>query len=536
VIPLVTAADVKRAEADAIEAGTTEAELMLSAGTQIADLIDLERIGPGNALVLCGPGNNGGDGVVIAARLRDLGWNVTTWTWKRDRAGAAPISEEQGNALTWISKPGDVAEYLQKADVVIDAVFGAGSRAELPDEVVEVFDIIRESRDDRYFDTWAVDLPSGASSDTGEVAEQSLHADVTAFIGLPKVGLYRLPAASRTGRLVGIDIGLRASADLDGAHPELITAGRVRELIPQRRTGVHKRSAGTVLVVGGAPNYYGAPRMSAESALRSGSGLVSVAAPASIIAPIATAVPELTFVPLPVAEHATAAARMAKIVREKMAAADALVIGPGLGTDAPVPEFLSQLLGFVQPGRTGIGFGSHNEPEQVYPFSGRAVFDADALNWLAETDEWASTLKDASLVLTPHAGELARLLDCEREEVESDPWRKAQEAAALFSQVVVLKHAHSIVATPTGKLYIADQAPPGLATAGTGDVLAGCIGAFLAQGLDPESAAMAGVALGLRAAEIAATEIGTVGYTATDVIERLPAARDVIIRSRSRFD
>jgi ADP-dependent NAD(P)H-hydrate dehydratase / NAD(P)H-hydrate epimerase len=536
VIPLVTAADVKRAEADAIKAGTTEADLMLSAGTQIAELIDMEHIGPGSALVLCGPGNNGGDGVVIGARLQALGWIVTIWTWNRDGAGTAPISEDRGQVLTWISKSEDVGKHLGDADIVIDAVFGAGSRAELPDDVIEVFDVIRECHASRYLEIWAVDLPSGVSSDTGEVAEQALYADVTAFIGLPKVGLYQLPAASHSGRLVGIDIGLQAPLDLDGERPELITAGRVRGLIPKRRAGIHKRSTGTVLVVGGAPNYYGAPRMSGESALRSGAGLVSVAAPSSIVAPIATAVPELTFVPLPVAEHATAAARMAKIVREKMPAADALVIGPGLGTDAPVPEFLSQLLGFEQPGRSGIGFGSHNEPERVEPFSGRAVFDADVLNWLAQTDEWADTLKDATLVLTPHAGELARLLGCKREEVEADPWEKAREAAALFGQVVVLKYAHSVVATPSGKLYIADQAPPGLATAGTGDVLAGCIGAFLAQGLDTESAAVAGVALGLRAAEIAAMETGTVGYTATDVIDKLPAARDVIIRSRSRFD
>ena len=530
---LLNADEIRAAEHAAIDAGISEAELMARAGNGIADLIHQDSVFASNAVVLAGPGNNGGDGVVIAARLAEHGWKVSLWCWNRPEIGDVPADEGSLKQVSRLESIDELSGALESTDVLIDAVFGAGSRAELPEDVASAFNLVRTHLQKRYIQVWAVDVPSGASSDDGSVADKALLADVTAMIGLPKVGAYLLPAAGYTGDIRYVEIGLEEPDNLNADRARLISARRARQALPTRRTGVHKRSAGTLLVIGGAPNYFGAPRLTGEAALRSGAGLVSIAAPSSIISSIATAVPELTFVPLPASEHSSAAGRMAKIVRDNWSSVDALAIGPGLGTDDPVPGFLSQLLGFDGGLRSGIGFGTHDEPDPVEPFAGRAVIDADGLNWLSTQDEWWKTLSNAELVLTPHPGELGRLLGVERSEIESDPWTHARNAASKFGHVVVLKYAYSVVATPDGELWVAHQAPVGLATAGSGDVLTGVIGSLLAQGCSTVEAAIAGVRLSLEAALESAAYDGTTGYLASDIIEHLPAAREQIIRSRN---
>ncbi|MEX2425901.1 MAG: NAD(P)H-hydrate dehydratase [Thermomicrobiaceae bacterium] len=534
-IPLLSTEQIKQAEAAAVRAGTSESELMALAGSQIAESIVAEHENLARVLILCGPGKNGGDGIVAGARLKEYGCSVTVWAWKRAGAGDVPLDKTAIDSLDWIESGDGLRSVIGNADLVVDAVFGTGSRPELPEDVRHTFIAVAKERSRRYLPLWAVDNPSGVSTETGEADHETLKVDTTAVIGHPKAGLYCMPAAAHTGRLTLIDIGLESPVDIGDDAPRLITRLAARSHLPTRRAGVHKRSAGTVMVVGGAPGYYGAPRLSGEAALRSGAGLVTIAAPSSIIASIASAVPELTFLPLPVAEHSSAAARMASIVHERMRASDALVIGPGLGTDDPVPEFLSRLLGFNQTTRAAIGFGNQSDPEQPNPFSGRAVLDADALNWLSGQDEWWDHLQDAQLVLTPHSGELARLLEQSRDEIEADPWDSARRAATRFGHVVVLKYAHSVVATPDGRLFVANQSPPSLATAGTGDVLSGTIGAFLAAGLDCSAAAISAIALGLEAAATAEAHSGSIGILATDIIRELPAARESIDRTRTHF-
>jgi ADP-dependent NAD(P)H-hydrate dehydratase / NAD(P)H-hydrate epimerase len=533
---LLTEEHVRAAEEAAVNAGASEDELMVRAGEDVASRI-LAAHPPGSfIIILAGPGKNGGDGLVAAAHLAENDVRVAIWAFGRKDVGDVPIDAAAAANLEWLESVEQLRDCLEEADAVVDAVFGIGSRGSLPDEVVEAFDCVRSAREDRHLDIWALDVPSGMDSTTGDIARESLQADVTLMIGLPKTGAYQFPAARYTGYVSLVDIGLEPPADLDHATPMLINAKAGRRRMPVRRAGIHKRSAGTVMVVGGAPNYFGAPRLSAEAALRSGAGMVTVAAPGSIIGSIATAVPELVFLPLPVAEHASASSRMAKLVRERLDQTDALVVGPGLGTDAPVPEFLSQLFGITNSVRGAIGFGAASEPEEVEPFAGKAVIDADGLNWLSKAEDWWIHLDSAKLVLTPHPGELGRLLGKERSDVESEPWDTAREAAAQFGQTVVLKHGHSVVAAPDGRLWVAEQAPPALATAGTGDVLSGVIGAFLAQGCDPEDAAVAGVALGLRATALAEEASGSIGIVAGDIIRALPRARDEIMHVRTDFE
>jgi ADP-dependent NAD(P)H-hydrate dehydratase / NAD(P)H-hydrate epimerase len=525
VIPLLTVDQIRAAESQAMRGGRSERDLMVEAGTRVAAAI-LERtaIEDGSVLVLCGPGKNGGDGLVAAGRLIEGGWSARAWGYKRSGLDGAPVDEVSADQIRWLRHAADLEDAVRQADVVIDAVFGLGGRAELPRDVVSAFEVVQATCRELGVAIWALDLPSGVDADSGEVAAGAIEADVTAVIGLPKIGLFRFPAARHTGYLKMIDIGLEPPETISDGTPSLITEAYVRARLPRRRAGAHKRSVGTLLVVSGGPHYYGAPRLASEAALRSGAGLVTLAAPSAIIASVAAAVPELTFLPLPGGEHGQAGVRMGESVLKRVKEYKAMLAGPGLGTEAPIPDFLSTLFGLERSTRGGIGFGVSAPQSDGEPFRGKAVLDADALNWLSTRDEWWQTLKDADLILTPHPGELARLLSCDTDDVLENPWDAANRAARTFGQIVVLKHGHSVVADPNGGLLVAPQALPSLATAGSGDVLAGLIGSLLSQGLSARDAAACALYVGLEAAESAEEWSGTLGLIASDIVAELPLA------------
>jgi NAD(P)H-hydrate epimerase len=523
VIKLYTVAEVRAAEEAAIAAGRPEHELMLEAGTGVGNLIaELSGGRPGNALFLVGPGNNGGDGLVAVAGLVQFGWTCTVWAYKRDGLQGAPVPPNIAGDLTWLSGDDALPSAADEADVIVDAVFGIGSRPELPPEVAAAFDVAWEARVRNGTPLWAIDIPSGVDADTGGAAEQTFRADVTVMIGLPKIGLYKSPAMKYTGTIESLDIGLPEVA-AEPSAPALVVQQDARERLPRRRAGTHKREVGTLLVVGGAPEYYGAPRMAGAAALRVGAGLVSLAVPRSLIGPIASALPEVTFIPLPEAEFGAAGLRMAQLVRDVVGSYNALLIGPGLGREELVGEFLGNLFGVRGAGGT-IGFGAPPPPENASKerFNGRAVIDADGLYWLASQPDWWESLAEAELVLTPHPGELARLLGRTTEEIVADAWGSVREAAARFKQVVVLKYGHTTVASPDGSLVVAPQTFPSLATAGTGDVLAGVIASLMAQGLPAWDAAVTGVYVGDATAQLAQRDFGTLGLVSSDLIHALP--------------
>ncbi|HEU5422243.1 MAG TPA: NAD(P)H-hydrate dehydratase [Nitrolancea sp.] len=507
---LCSVAQVRAAERAAIAGGAPEPELMLRAGSGVAELLAAVAHSPGRALILVGPGNNGGDGLVAAARLAQLGWHCVIWSFRRPGVAGAPVDPAVVARFRWFNAIEELRAAVTQADLVLDAVFGIGGRPGLPDAVVAAFTVVQEERRRRGVPLWALDIPSGVDADTGAVAEGALIADATVMVGLAKLGLYRAPALRHAGRLWLVEIGLGEPDDA-AVNPEVVTPADAARLLPRRPRDAHKHGVGSLLVVGGAPNYYGAPRMAAEAALRAGAGLVALAVPNSLIAPIATGLPETTFVPLPEDD----AAVRADAVRGVMARYSALLIGPGLGRADATSEFLARLFGF-----------GNGAPADTAPFSSRAVIDADGLNWLAGRPEWPERLAGARLVLTPHPGEMARLSGRPLAEIEADPWRAAREAAERFGQVVVLKLAHAVVAAPGRRLVLAPQSEPALASAGTGDVLAGTIAGLLAQGLDPWEAAVTGVMLGSAAAERAVARTGTLGLIAGDVIAELaPATR-----------
>ena len=294
--------------------------------------------------------------------------------------------------------------------------------------------------------------------------------------------------------------------------------------VPRREPGAHKWSVGGVVIVAGSPPFAGAAALCCAAAGRSGAGIVSAALSRSIAAVVVGLVPEVTVIILPEGDSASVAARSVSLIEERLKQSKSLVVGPGLGDDEATSILLGMLFGFRRL-RGEIGFGiagsqAENGAEGAIPQSGKpVVVDADALNWLAGQPEWWEKVPAGQLVLTPHAGEMSRLTGLDVKDIVSDPAGCAQQWANTWKQTVVLKGGETLVAAPDESILAANT-PPSLATAGSGDVLSGSIGAFLAQGLPPRDAAALAVFVGNRAAARVSSRFGSLGLVASD----LPAA------------
>lgn len=529
-IPVVTPTEMQAAEATAVKAGYPERSMMQRAAEQIAAWI-ADHVTPNGATAtavgLIGPGNNGGDGLVTLGLLAGQGWDVATIFLGRDEIGDVPVEEKAKEILE--AQTG--LEMLEQADVILDGVLGFQSRPQLPDDWAHVFETVAQAARAHQTPIIAIDVPSGIDAESGESAPNALRADYTIAIQFPKIGCLREPAASKAGEIIVLDIGIDEPRDF--SEPRMLSAGDARRLLPTRPAWSHKTAVGGLLIIGGAPGYYGAPRLSGEAALRVGAGYVGLAVPRSIIAPIASAVPELIYHPLSDGDGR----RAAELVRETLVETGdryrCLLIGPGLGRDEVADDFLSSLVGTsseVAPASERLAFGiprhargaGDGDAESIL-VNRRAVIDADGLNWLAKQPDWPSLLPKRSCILTPHAGEMARLLGADStDQVLANPFSVAREAAAQWKQVVVLKAGHTCVAEPDGQVMLAQRATPELATAGSGDVLSGIIASLVAQGLDPYDAACLAVYLGAEAGRRLRSQVGLYSVIARDVINMLP--------------
>jgi ADP-dependent NAD(P)H-hydrate dehydratase / NAD(P)H-hydrate epimerase len=513
---LVTPDEMRAAEAAAVAAGRPEPDLMRDAATQIAAWIDTNVKRRANArrfaVALVGPGNNGGDALVALAFLIERGWRATAVLLGRNQFGTLPAPRDLLDQID-----SESIDALAGADVIIDGVYGVGGRASLPEPVAAAFRRARDHRIESGTPLVAIDVPSGVDPGTGKSAPDAFPADVTLCVGLGKIGLVKEPAASNVGELIIVDIGIAPPAA--GNHPQLIDQRLVRELLPRRRASAHKHDTGTVLVIGGAPTYFGAPRLSAEAAARAGAGLVCVAAPEAVTRVIAGQVPELVLLPLDDSAD-RAATQIREWIDRRGGHVDTYVIGPGLGQTPHARELLERLLADDSSPLVAPGQGS-----SVPTF----VLDADALNWIAGRGALPDAFPVARAVLTPHAGELGRLMHERREELLADPIRHASEAANRFKQTVIFKTGYSVAATAEEPTRLSPRAAPELATAGTGDVLAGLIGGLLAQGLSPHPAATVALYVGSRAGQAARARRGVYGVLAHDVIDAIPGVmRDLV--------
>lgn len=308
---------------------------------------------------------------------------------------------------------------------------------------------------------------------------------------------------------------------------------RVRAVLPQRDASAHKWGVGGVVVIAGSPSYPGAAAMTCRAAGRAGAGIVMLATSRGVIGTIASAIPEVAYIPIPETESLSGARKAIDLIGEHIAKSRAAVIGPGLGSDDANDGLLGGLIGLDQRGsavRGGIGFSVAAAPSSPGQTRGalfehedlHVVIDADALNWLARQASWWERMPARRAILTPHPGEMSRLLDISTEEVNDDPFSAVTEAASRWNQVVVLKGGYSVVSDGSTTL-VADLAAPSLATAGSGDVLAGTIGALVAQLESPLDAAMIALHVGPRAAKRLEERFGVLGVIAPDLPDAIAA-------------
>lgn len=548
---IVTTSQMQAAEKAADAAGLSYEQLMENAGHAVAEAIagqfDITGV---RLLVLVGPGNNGGDGLVAARYLSQAGATVTVYVGKRRLEGdknwalldAAGVEKVLGSDP---DGPARLEHLLQESGVIVDALLGSGVSRPIEGDLAELLDKVKAAVSERRMITdgplvepaqpvvdpefgpaiVAVDVPSGLNTDTGAVDPRTLPADLTVTLAAVKRGHILLPGPEVVGQLVVGDIGLADSHYPKDVTLEMATPAKVAALLPSRPVSAHKGTFGTALLVAGSMSYTGAAILAGQAATRSGVGLVTLAPPQAIHPILASRLAEATYIPLPHAEGAVAP-EAARLLYTKLEGIDAMLIGPGLTQAAPTVAFLKELLsGKAGAPPRAFGFrpseseSSEKEGQPLPPL----VLDADALNILAGHTQWWQMLP-AESILTPHPGEMARLMGSTIQAVQSRRLELAGEMAAQWGQVILLKGAHTVIAGPDGRMMVLPFANPALAKAGSGDVLAGTIVGLRAQGLGPFEAAVAGGYLHGLAGELARESVGLTSVVAGDLIGFLPMA------------
>jgi hydroxyethylthiazole kinase-like uncharacterized protein yjeF len=449
------------------------------------------------AVVVCGKGNNGGDGFVAARHLSRWGMGVVAIVLQDpavSREPAAANLERLAETGVRVRRfdPAMLGRELDRADVAVDAIFGTGFQGEPEDDWAEAIDGLNAAP----VPVVAVDIPSGVDGTSAAVEGVAVRADLTVAFGASKTGSVLLPGAEFAGDVRVVDIGF--PDELIPTTTGLTEPADVVSILPGRATDAHKRASGTLVVVAGSRRMTGAVKLVARAASRVGAGYVIVAVPRSILAAVQTELTETVFVPLEETDEGTVAPAALEAVHAAVRDADALALGPGLTTNPGTRTFIRSLV-----------------RECAVPF----VLDADGLNAFAGE---ADTLSDrkSEAVLTPHLGEFSRLMGARDDD---DRLASALRLAGRADAVALLKGSRTVVAARNGAARINPTGSPVLATAGTGDVLTGAIGGLIARGVDPFAAAWSGAYLhGL--AGIAAGRALAEGTVAGDVAERLPEA------------
>ena len=486
--------------------------LMENAGRAVADqALTLVRAAPGAAAavcVVCGKGNNGGDGLVAARLLAAQGVAVAVFLVGRaaelrtearinhGRLRKAGLKVQEINGARGVAA---LAAACRETGLVIDAIFGTGFRGAPDRTAADAIAAVNASG----APVLAVDIPSGIDGATGAAAGAAIAARCTVTMGWAKTGLFFHPGRAAAGELVVADIGFpEKMAAEHGFAVETQEADDVKGLLPRRRPDAHKGACGSAFLLAGSLGFTGAAALAAQAAITAGAGLVSLGIPESLNDVMAMKLTEVIIKPLPETRTRTTSIHALERVRAIVSKADAVAIGPGLSTHPETVELVQQLL-----------------PQLPVP----AVIDADGLTALAQRPELAAGAK-VPLVLTPHYGEMARLLQLDVTAVMANPLAVARQAAARLKQVVVLKGAPTVIADPSGRAWINTTGNAGMATAGSGDVLTGLVAGLMAQGLRPLDAARLGVYLHGLSGDLAAAVRTEYCLLAGDLITWLPQA------------
>jgi hydroxyethylthiazole kinase-like uncharacterized protein yjeF len=519
---VLNTAQMREADRRTVEdIGIPSLVLMENAGRQAVAAMEaiysdlLER----QVAVLCGRGNNGGDGFVIARTLVQRGVDVAVFL-------IGSVAEVRGDAranlevlgrlgLTVVEVADSQAWELHFSEVsdctlIVDAIFGTGLNAPVSGFIESVITDVNASG----IQVVAIDLPSGLSADSPDPIGPSIEAGLTVTIGAPKLPLVLPPAELRAGDIVIADIGIPAEVldAVEGPRLELLTRGGMRELITPRAADSHKGDYGRVLVVAGSRGKTGAAHLAAIGALRSGAGLVTIVTPASCQPVIAAMAPEYMTEGLHESGDGLDVDEVDRVIEM---ARDVIAIGPGLGQAPGTREFIRQLV-----------------DRATMPL----IVDADGLNAFAADPDRLSGREGRDIIITPHPGEMARLVRMSTDEVQASRLDIARNFASAHHAFVVLKGHRTLIATPDGKVFINPTGNPGMATGGTGDILTGMIAAWLAQLLDAEAACKVAVYLHGLAGDLAEADEGEVAMTAGDVAGHLGDALQELTARRKRGD
>jgi hydroxyethylthiazole kinase-like uncharacterized protein yjeF len=502
---ILNAAQMREADRFTIEdIGIPSLVLMENAGRQVVAAMEAayESRLSGRVAVLCGRGNNGGDGFVVARTLMQRGIDASVFV-------VGPIAEVRGDAKTNLEILGRLGitvveindeqswelhfSEISQCTIIVDAMFGTG----LKDGLSGMLETVVADVNASDIPIVSIDLPSGLSSDTPHLVGDCIDASMTVTLAAPKLPLILPPGEAYSGEVVIADIGIPYEVidGLEGPHIELLTPEQVRGAITPRAADSHKGDFGRVLVIAGSRGKTGAAHLAAMGALRSGAGLVTVATPESCLPIVAAMAPEYMTEPLPeTGEGSIAAAALDGVLDLTH---DVIVCGPGLGRTDDVRGFVQGLV-----------------DKATVPL----VLDADAITVFAQDPGSLVGREERDVIITPHPGEMARLIGATIEDVQANRIEVASDFATTHRVYVVLKGHRTLIATPEGRVFINPTGNPGMATGGSGDVLAGMIGAWVAQLLDAEAACRLAVFLHGAAGDLAETIDGQVSMTASDIL------------------
>jgi NAD(P)H-hydrate epimerase len=491
--------------------GIPSLDLMKTAGRKTALIAGrmIEEDGDNQEiLVVCGRGNNGGDGLACALELTRMGIRtravllVPLSTLKGDPLSVLQEAMEADVPIKELQGPEDLGGYLKECPgetLLVDAIFGTGFIPPARNGWASAISAVNAG----HRPVVSIDLPSGLDADSGSLPETVVKAACTVTLGAPKAALFVYPAAETAGEVVVADIGHPLSLIEDNRHTaELLDSSWCRKKLVNRSPNTHKGTYGHLLLAAGSERMPGAALLTALGALRSGAGLVTLAVPEPLDLMVPAFIPEAMPLSLPADPEGSFSPDAAGLILPLSGDMGAMAAGPGLGTGKGAAALVGSLV--------------KNYPDTL-------ILDADALNVLARETGSLSARKGPT-VITPHPGELGRLLDTATAEIQKDRLSSALAAVSKFGHLTALKGAGTIIVSPDGRLLVNISGNPGMASGGMGDVLTGMIAGFAVQGFSPLEAAGLGIYLHGLAGDLAAEEMGPVGFLARDVAERVPAA------------
>lgn len=518
---IASSKEIYQIESNSEKLGITTKILIENAGLKIAQRIinEIENISLTNIIILVGKGNNGNDGLIAASHLSSWGIKVVAYLCIKRPSSDYYLKAAQNSGVLIehhsVKSKKHLKDILNKAHIVVDAILGTGNRKKISSPISDILTHLKTSKvENKKLKIIAIDVPSGINPDTGLIDSYSVKADKTFVLGLYKIGMFENPQPEYYGQKSVLDIGIPNNIDKH-INYELITKSWVKKHIPQRSLSASKDDFGKVLMIVGSKDYPGAASLAANAAIRSGAGLVTVGLTESIKTIVASNAIESVFLTLPSNASGNILPKKAiDIIKEKITYQNVFLYGCGI-SQAKEMQTLTKL----------ILSSKNNLP---------IIIDADGLNILAKLNNqgirWWENMPH-NTILTPHIKEMSRLTGIEIKDIQENRISISLKYAKIWNKIIILKGPHTIIAFPNKTLMVSPFTTPLLATAGTGDILAGLIAGLIAQKIPPEFAASVGVYIHGEAAILASYNLKANNIIASDLNLSIPMTIKSIIES-----